>query len=546
MLLTVTKKFRMNIMSNLLKKLFFSFLTALVVFTSIAPSLSSVKAQEEEAATWYKQNFIQWYTKVYDPSNASEIFGERYTAAQVEWVFYGVFAFILNHLSDQEATVRCIGGDAQGCADAIQQSIQRMRDIVSDSSVPSPNSSLTELVFEERSFSGIGYVKEKIENFKLVPEAKAQTRGFGYGALDPVKQMWAASRNAAYGLIVLATIILAFMVMFRVKISPQVVITVQSAIPKVIFALLFVTFSYAIAGFLIDLMYVVIGLFAFILGQVNGNPNTIYLLMTRGDPILGLGFLSLMAMYCVLFFWILLFTMFASGNVLINITALSSLLMIFFILIIIIVGIVFIFMFFKILWLLLKTLAKIYLLVIVGPLQIMLGTVVQGMGVGSWMKALAANLAVYPVVGVFFVVSFIFLFYAAELAFTGLIGNVGELVINIILPGSNIDLPIASWAPPLTFGESYLPLILVGVSFSIITLIPKTTEIIQGLISGKPFAYGTAIGEAFGEARFAGALGVSKGADALARSAGNRGRGVEEAVVKFLGELVSKRVAGKP
>jgi hypothetical protein len=399
-----------------------------------------------------------------------------------------------------------------------------MRDIVSDSGVPNPNSSLAELVFEERSFSGIGYVKEKIENFKLVPEAKAQTQGFGYGALDPVKKMWAASRNAAYGLIVLATIILAFMVMFRVKISPQVVITVQSAIPKIIFALIFVTFSYAIAGFLIDLMYVVIGLFAFILGQVNGNPNTIYLLMTRGDPILGLGFLSLMAFYCVLFFWILLFTMFTTGNVIVTST-LGPLLMIFFILIIIVVGLVFIFMFFKILFLLLKTLAKIYLLVIVGPLQIMLGTVVQGMGVGSWIKALASNLAVYPVVGVLFVVSFIFLFYAAQLAFTGLIGNVGELIINIILPGSNIDIPIASWAPPLTFGESYLPLILVGVSFSIVTLIPKTAEIIQGLISGKPFAYGTALGEAvnpMGITGYGAALGIGKAQSAIQETIGTR------------------------
>jgi len=60
---------------------------------------------------------------------------------------------------------------------------------------------------------------------------------------------------------------MAFMIMFRVRISPQTVITVQSALPKIIFTLILITFSYAIAGFLIDLMYVVIGIFSFIVTQ---------------------------------------------------------------------------------------------------------------------------------------------------------------------------------------------------------------------------------------------------------------------------------------
>ena len=61
------------------------------------------------------------------------------------------------------------------------------------------------------------------------------------------------------------------MIMFRSKVG-QAAITVQQAIPSILIALLAVTFSYAIAGFLIDLMYLMMymlaGLFA---GDISGN-----------------------------------------------------------------------------------------------------------------------------------------------------------------------------------------------------------------------------------------------------------------------------------
>ena len=37
---------------------------------------------------------------------------------------------------------------------------------------------------------------------------------------------------------------------------------------------------------------------------------------------------------------------------------------------------------------------------------------------------------------------------------------------------------------------------LIFIVFVIFTLIPKANEIVQGFISGKPFAYGSAVGEA--------------------------------------------------
>src|SRR3989344_5952171 len=55
------------------------------------------------------------------------------------------------------------------------------------------------------------------------------------------------------------------MIMFRRKISSQAVATVQDSLPRIIIALILVTFSYAIAGLMLDLMYVVINLIAAIL-----------------------------------------------------------------------------------------------------------------------------------------------------------------------------------------------------------------------------------------------------------------------------------------
>jgi len=59
--------------------------------------------------------------------------------------------------------------------------------------------------------------------------------------------------------------------MLRVKIDPRTVMSIQNAIPRVIIGIVLVTFSFAIAGFLIDLMWILIysmyGIFANIPGS---------------------------------------------------------------------------------------------------------------------------------------------------------------------------------------------------------------------------------------------------------------------------------------
>lgn len=82
-------------------------------------------------------------------------------------------------------------------------------------------------------------------------------KGLGYEGLKPIQNLWVQFRNIVYLLFVLLFVIVGLAIMLRVRIDPRTVMTIQNQIPKIIIALILVTFSYAIAGFLIDMMYVV-------------------------------------------------------------------------------------------------------------------------------------------------------------------------------------------------------------------------------------------------------------------------------------------------
>ncbi len=110
--------------------------------------------------------------------------------------------------------------------------------------------------------SGAGYTEYAMGNFGITKSAYAQTDipsggGLGYDRLKPLVNIWTRFRDIAYLAFVLAFTIIGLAIMFRVKIDARTVMTIQNQIPKIVIALILVTFSYAIAGFLIDMMYVI-------------------------------------------------------------------------------------------------------------------------------------------------------------------------------------------------------------------------------------------------------------------------------------------------
>jgi hypothetical protein len=98
--------------------------------------------------------------------------------------------------------------------------------------------------------------------------------GVGFRALLPTLKLWQTFRNVAYLLFVILFVIIGLGIMFRIRIDPRTVMTIQNQIPKIIIALVLVTFSYAIAGFMVDLMYVFIYLIVSLFAEQGTDPTS--------------------------------------------------------------------------------------------------------------------------------------------------------------------------------------------------------------------------------------------------------------------------------
>jgi hypothetical protein len=98
--------------------------------------------------------------------------------------------------------------------------------------------------------SGVEYIAHVTNNFLGKP---VYAQGVGFQGLRSLIPLWRGFRNIVYVLATIIFLAIGLMIMLRIKINPQAVITIQSAVPKVFTTLILVTFSYAIAGLVIDL-----------------------------------------------------------------------------------------------------------------------------------------------------------------------------------------------------------------------------------------------------------------------------------------------------
>ena len=96
------------------------------------------------------------------------------------------------------------------------------------------------------------FIADLLDSANIVEPAYAQ--GLGFASLTPILGAWKIFRNVSYFFFIIAFLAIGFMIMFRQKIGGQTVVTAQQALPRIIISLLAVTFSFAIAGFLIDIM----------------------------------------------------------------------------------------------------------------------------------------------------------------------------------------------------------------------------------------------------------------------------------------------------
>lgn len=125
---------------------------------------------------------------------------------------------------------------------------------------------LTILPYANPPASGVMWAYNGLADAGFAPKVIA-AEGVGFGAIKPFASLWKIFRDLSYMLLVLVLIAIGFMIMFRAKINPQTVISVENALPKIVISLILITFSFAIAGFMIDLMYVLIILVISILSK---------------------------------------------------------------------------------------------------------------------------------------------------------------------------------------------------------------------------------------------------------------------------------------
>lgn len=112
----------------------------------------------------------------------------------------------------------------------------------------------------QKPASGVPYMQSVIANFGIAPKAYAQVdpqeTGVGFQSLSQIQNLFELVRNIVFVLLVGLFVIVGILIMVRFHIDPRTVMTVQNQIPKAIVAIILISLSYAIAGFLVDAMWV--------------------------------------------------------------------------------------------------------------------------------------------------------------------------------------------------------------------------------------------------------------------------------------------------
>jgi hypothetical protein len=261
--------------------------------------------------------------------------------------------------------------------------------------------------------------------------------------------------------------------------------------------MILITFSYAIAGFAVDLMYVVSGLFALLINVAGFSTDTVGQIFASISgtsaaynlPIIGgLWILFEMLAYFVMFLiasiWTLI-SLFITGGL----SIFGALLGVVFVLISVWILILAVWYTLKVPYVLIKTLVSLYLSIITAPLQILAGALVPSMGFGSWFKKLMADILVFPVVGLLF-----------WFAWATLMSAFAQSGMDFARIGSPIQ--SVSWVPGIIgSGQGMSGVIFLAISFGLIVLIPKVPDMLKGLLLGEKFSFGMAMGEAVGPLR---------------------------------------------
>ncbi len=221
----------------------------------------------------------------------------------------------------------------------------------------------------------------------------------GYDSLmsSGIAPLWNKMRDIAYVLLVVIMVVIGFMIMFRSKIGGQTLVSIGNTIPSVIISLVLITFSFAIAGLVIDVGGFVVNVMSSLFNDnavSTSNIGQLMMVLFRGLDAERITENITSSITSGPMGSVTAIVGFFSGG-LIGLVGIVILL--------IAIGVVFVGAI-KVLIVLYKAYFGILLNVILGPLQIMLGTLPGQEGVRlNWFFGIVRNVLVFPIV--FFIIN---------------------------------------------------------------------------------------------------------------------------------------------
>jgi hypothetical protein len=369
--------------------------------------------------------------------------------------------------------------------------------------------------------SGIQYLAQLKDNFLGKP-AYAQ-QGTGFVSLQPILPIWRGFRNVVYIISSLIFIVIGLLIMLRIKISPQAVITIQSAIPQIIITLILVTFSYAIAGLLIDLSYLIQNFAIAILFQTqanglkgtmlpstnspgtfsnyaNGGMGMIFGLMWRALPFRAIaslgGIISGIVGGIAGGVGTIAFLTASAGSIAPG----AAIGIVLFLLVLLIIMVIWLIKF----WFgLIKCYVIIIFKIVLAPLEIGMGAFPNmKIGFSSWITDLVANLAVFPISYLFLIIANIIIdktthasLWIPNLLSSNTVNNVTSIAglvqpvhaADVLTGGANLVAGASGGLVPACIGLATL-----GIVSKLPQMIPEF------IFQIKPSPWGKAIGETYG------------------------------------------------
>lgn len=221
---------------------------------------------------------------------------------------------------------------------------------------------------------------------------KSANASSGTDVISPVKPVADFTRNIAYALLATVLVVIGIMIMFRQKIGGQMLVTIQNSIPRVLIATFLITISFPLVGLMIDFANIISGFIESMFEQTGiGTKGSL------SNPF-GLG---------VAMMWYFVAGSSDAAKEIIGGGAVASVILtvvgfpylsIAMIVILIILLFIFWALAFRIWFMLLKTFGKIFLDVILLPLNMLIGAIPGNeSAIPSNLKRVALNVMVFPV-----------------------------------------------------------------------------------------------------------------------------------------------------